>query len=222
MSHGTTYISPQYNPHSLERDWGFLVWPGYLDGFELDTHGLAALRVRMFDKIIQSIMSDTRSCVISHSHPAIVNADGLSQNTAQLCRDVGLDILTLALLADVPIHRPLTLNHNSLVGHWRWLREVWRHGRDRPAIVCDEAARQSSELIDALTSGKNNLAIAHLRDSFKKVQSTPEDSGAYLSFLYGLTLFCPFIATELLWRQGRINHAPLRRSGRQENEGTNQ
>lgn len=127
MSHGTTYISPQYNPHSLERDWGFLVWPRYLDGFELDTHGLAALRVRMFDKIIQSIMSDTRSRVISHSHPAIVSADGLSQNTAQLCRDVGLDILTLALLADVPIHRPLTLNHNSLVGHWRWLREVWRH-----------------------------------------------------------------------------------------------
>lgn len=222
MSHGTIYISPQYNPHSLERDWGFLVWPDYLDGFALDTKSLASLRVWLFDKIMQSTVPDHRSRKVSQSHPATVSTDGLSHNPGQLCRDVGLDILTLALLADVPIHRPHTLTQNSLVGHWRWLREVWRHGQDRPAILCDEAARQSTELIDALTSGKNNLAVAHLRDSFKRAQSTPEDSGAYLSFLYGLTLFCPFIATELLWRQGRINHTPLRRSGRQENEGTNQ
>ena len=225
MSHDTTYISPEYNPHSLERDWGFLVWPDYLDGFSPDAKSLASLRVWLFDKIMQSTVPDRRSRKVSQSHPATVSADGLSHNPGQLCRDVGLDILTLSLLADVPIHRPHTLTQNSLVGHWRWLREVWRHGRDRPTIsetLSDETDQRATDLIDALTSGKNNLAIAQLRDCFKKVQNTPEDSGAYLSFLYGLTLFCPFIATELLWRQGRIEHAPLRRSGRQENEGTNQ
>jgi len=125
-------------------------------------------------------------------------------------REVGLDVLTLSLLADVPIHRPLHLTQNSLVGHWRWLRQVWRlmaplsdaaklHAHMSPAEV-------HHDILDALTQGRNNIAIALLRQSFQEI----EDAGAakwadsHQSFLANLTLFCPFIGTELLWRQGLI------------------
>ena len=72
---------------------------------------------------------------------------------------------------------------------------------------------------DALQNGKNNLAVAQLRKMFKEVQHAPENDGLYISFLNSLSLFCPFIGTELLWRQERIDHDPLGRSGTKDKEG---
>ncbi|EKF10122.1 hypothetical protein TH2_02110 [Thalassospira profundimaris WP0211] len=72
---------------------------------------------------------------------------------------------------------------------------------------------------EALRNGKNNLAIAELRNLFKKVQHEPDNAGLYISFLNSLSLFCPFIATELLWRQGRIEQDPISRSRTKDKEG---
>ncbi|OAZ15043.1 hypothetical protein TH15_04430 [Thalassospira profundimaris] len=126
--------------------------------------------------------------------------------------------MSLALLADVPAHRPLHLTQNSLIGHWRWLRDVWRVGSSRPNCSVTMPAQQNA-VTEALRNGKNNLAIAELRNLFKKVQQNPDNAGLYISFLNSLSLFCPFIATELLWRQGRIEHDPIDRSRKKYKEG---
>ena len=85
----------------------------------------------------------------------------------------------------------------------RWLRDVWRETQSRPKY--DATACQTRNAVsDALQNGKNNLAVAELRKMFKEVQHAPENDGLYISFLNSLSLFCPFIGTELLWRQGLI------------------
>jgi len=106
----------------------------------------------------------------------------------------------------------------ALLNHWRWLRDVWRETQSHPKYDAT-ACQTRNSVSDALQNGKNNLAVAELRKMFKQVQHAPESDGLYISFLNSLSLFCPFIGTELLWRQGRIDHDPHGRSGTKDKEG---
>jgi hypothetical protein len=211
MSQDTLYISPEYNPHSLQRDWGFVVSAAQRDVFDVMSENLTTIRSALYLSVVKRTTPDGTVSPKLQNNPAKVTTDGFSENGEALYHEVGLDILALALLADVPIHRPLHLTQNSLIGHWRWLRDVWRLASSLPRIP--EATHTPNAMTEALQSGKNNLAIARLRDLFKKVQQDPKDPGLYNSFLTSLSLFCPFIATELLWRQGRIAGDPPGRSG---------
>ncbi|MBO6806558.1 hypothetical protein [Thalassospira sp.] len=218
MSKGTPYISPEYNPHALQRDWGFLVSVERHELFEAMHKSLGTFRTVLCRSVVQHAAEGSEGSGAMPGHPANVTSEGIAQEGKQLYREVGLDIMTLALLADVPAHRPLHLTQNSLIGHWRWLRDVWRETQSRPKY--DAAACQTRNAVsDALQNGKNNLAVAELRKMFKEVQHAPENDGLYISFLNSLSLFCPFIGTELLWRQGRIDHDPLGRSGTKDKEG---
>jgi len=210
MSQDTLYISPEYNPHSLQRDWGFVVSTERSDVFEVMSESLTTVRAALYWSVVAHLIPENTVSPTLRSHPAKVTTDGTSESGEQLYHEIGLDILTLALLADVPVHRPLHLTQNSLIGHWRWLRDVWRFAAFLPCSP--EVTHAPNAVTTALQSGKNNLAIAHLRDLFKKVQQKPEDPGLYISFLATLSLFCPFIGTELLWRQGRIKDDPPGRS----------
>ena len=214
MSKGTPYISPEYNPHALQRDWGFLVSAERHELFEAMHKGLSAFRAVLCRSIIQHAAEGSKVSDAMPGHSVKVTSEGIAQEGKQLYREVGLDVMTLALLADVPAHRPLHLTQNSLIGHWRWLRDVWRETQSRPKY--DATAFQTQDAVsDALQNGKNNLAVAELRKMFKEVQHAPENDG----LLNSLSLFCPFIGTELLWRQGRIDHDPLGRSGTKDKEG---
>jgi hypothetical protein len=208
MSQDTLYISPEYNPHSLQRDWGFVVSAARRD---VMSENLTTVRAALYLSVVERITPDGTVLPMLRHDPAKVTTDGLTDCGIQLCREVGFDILALALLADVPAHRPLHLTQNSLIGHWRWLRDVWRFASSLPRFT--NVTNTPNAVTEALQSGKNNLAIAHLRDLFKKVQRESKDPGLYISFLTSLSLFCPFIATELLWRQGRIKSDPPGRSG---------
>ncbi|MBP3125463.1 hypothetical protein [Thalassospira sp. ER-Se-21-Dark] len=217
MSQGTLYISPEYNPHSLQRDWGFVVSVDRRDVFEVIPESLATIRTALYFSIVEASPLDCSPPSSQHDRPAKVTTDESLGNGAQLYHEVGFDIMSLALLADVPAHRPLHLTQNSLIGHWRWLRDVWRVGSSRPQCTATMDTRNA--VTEALRSGKNNLAIAELRNLFKKVQQEPDNAGLYISFLNSLSLFCPFIATELLWRQGQIEQDPISRSRTKDKEG---
>ena len=194
----TLYISPKYNPHSLERDWGLFLREQRGRVFESMLSGLADLRAALCNV---GRTGDQMSAL----KPAKVTTDALAENAEQLCSEVGLDVVSLALLADVPLHRPLHLTHNSLIGNWRWLRSVWRFAFELPHFRLEHSDPEPDPAISAfLTDGKNNLAIAVLREKFKQLGQEDFDQERYLSFASSLTLFCPFIGTELLWRQGQI------------------
>lgn len=198
LADDTLYISPEYNPHSLERDWGFFVLEQRSRVFESMSSGLADLRIALCDT--------SRSGNQIHAlRPAKVTTDALAENAEQLCSEVGLDVVSLALLADVPLPRPLHLTHNSLIGHWRWLRSVWRFSAELPQYGLQHSDPKPDPTISAfLTDGKNNLAVAALREKFKHLEQEGFAPENHLSFVSSLTLFCPFIGTELLWRQGLI------------------
>ncbi|WP_430473744.1 hypothetical protein ACQ0MK_17830 [Thalassospira lucentensis] len=141
---------------------------------------------------------------------AKVSTDAVSNSALEIYREVGLDVLILSLLADVPIHRPLNLAHSSLVGHWRWLRQVWRLMAPLSANAKPQAhvtaEKVHSSIADVVAQGRNNIAIALLRQSFQEIEDADaaELADSHQSFLANLTLFCPFIGTELLWRKGLI------------------
>lgn len=217
MSQGTLYISPEYNPHSLQRDWGFVVSVERSDVFEVIPESLATIRAALYCSVVAASPLDFSPPPSQPCCPAKVTTDVTVGNGEQLCREVGFDIMSLALLADVPAHRPLHLTQNSLIGHWRWLRDVWRVGLSCPQ--CKATMDTRNAVTEALRKGKNNLAIAELRNLFKKVLHHPDNPGLYISFLNSLSLFCPFIATELLWRQGRIEQDPVSRSRTKDKEG---
>ncbi|BDW98044.1 hypothetical protein MACH10_37290 [Thalassospira tepidiphila] len=217
MSQDTLYISPEYNPHSLQRDWGFVVSAERRDVFEVMPESLTMVRAALYCSVIAASPPDLSPPPSQPYRPSKVTTDETVGNGAQLYQEVGFDIMSLALLADVPAHRPLHLTQNSLIGHWRWLRDVWRVGSSRPQGTATMDTRNA--VTEALRNGKNNLAIAELRNLFKKVQQSPDNAGLYISFLNSLSLFCPFIATELLWRQGLIEHDPVRQSQAIDKEG---
>lgn len=199
LANDTLYISPEYNPHSLERDWGFFVRGQRELIFKSLTSGLTDVRAALYN--VHTSATPQRVPT-----PAKVTTDVLTESAEQLCDEVGLDLLSLSLLADTPLHRPLHLTHNSLIGHWRWLRTVWRFSVGIPDFATVPSdAQPDPALISLLTEGKNNLAIAALREKFKQLEQEAFAPEHYLSFLGSLTLFCPFIGTELLWRQGLID-----------------
>lgn len=194
----TLYKSPEYNPHSLERDWGFFVREQRGLVCESIPSGLADLRAALCNV-------DGTGNNVPAQKSAKVTTDALAENAEQLCSEVGLDVVSLALLADIPLHRPLHLTHNSLIGHWRWLRSVWRFSAELPHVAAETSGPKLDLTIRAfLADGKNNLAVAALRAKFKHLEQEGLDPENYLSFVSSLTLFCPFIGTELLWRQGLI------------------
>ncbi|MBO6770373.1 MULTISPECIES: hypothetical protein [unclassified Thalassospira] len=215
MAQDTLYISPEFNPHSLERDWGFVMRSQYPAMYAALSKNLSALRRAMFDHVIAQA-TVTQNQGDQAKPPALQNdakvtTESVSPDTQQLYREIGLDTLSLALLADVPIDRPLQISHNSLVGHWRWLRQVWRTCANFSERMPHDGIKESPtpEIITAIDEGRNNLAIALLRQSFRDLESEDNSSSArsnrtHHSFLANLTLFCPFIGTELLWRQGLI------------------
>ncbi|MBX2832319.1 MAG: hypothetical protein KTR23_14440 [Rhodospirillales bacterium] len=179
--------------------------------------GLGALRQTLFKTISRHCVSDIRSDALTDtdqiettSVPVKVSTDTVPNSASEMYREVGLDVLTLSLLADVPIHRPRHLTQNSLVGHWRWLRQVWRlmaplsDASTPPAHV--SPAKVHHNIAEAIAQGRNNIAIALLRQSFQEIEDADaaELADSHQSFLANLTLFCPFIGTELLWRQGLI------------------
>lgn len=217
MSQGTLYISPEYNPHSLQRDWGFVVSVERRDVFEVIPESLTTVRASLYWSVVAASPLDLSPPPSQPCRPAKVTTDETLGNGEQLYHEVGFDIMSLALLADVPAHRPLHLTQNSLIGHWRWLRDVWRFASSRPRFT--GAIESRNAVTEVLQTGKNNLAIAELRNLFKKVQQEPDNAGLYISFLNSLSLFCPFIATELLWRQGRIEQDPVSRSRTKDKEG---
>lgn len=207
------YISPEYNPHSLHCDWGFFMRTQMPHIHQALTHGgnLGTLRQALFDtakaRTTPSRAQDKPIAIPPGPKPANVSTEAVSDDAAQLYRDVGLDTLALALLADVPINRPLHLTHNNLVGHWRWLRQVWRSCASVPRITTAPIpAKPQHDIVTALWQGRNNTAIALLRQSFQQLISNRQvqSGNSYQTFLASLTVFCPFIATELLWRHGLI------------------
>ncbi|WP_417803528.1 hypothetical protein [Thalassospira lucentensis] len=217
------YISSEYNPHSLKRDWGFFVETARPDVFsEISGASLATLRqilVRSLREIASAghILSANKEddSKPEPSSPAKVTTDIPEATANALYNEVGLDVLTLALLADVPVHRPLHISHNSLIGHWRWLRLVWRtlaQTEARPAAISPIEEFQPAQILrDALLENRNNVAIAQLRQMFHDLhegscKGEPEqiDSDKLYSFLANLTLFCPFIGSELSYQYGLV------------------
>ena len=178
---------------------------------------LTTIRAALYCSVVEALSLDFTPPSSQRNRPGKVTTDETVGNGAQLYHEVGFDIMSLALLADVPAHRPLHLTQNSLIGHWRWLRDVWRVGSSRPQCTATMDTRNA--VTEALRNGKNNLAIAELRNLFKKVLHHPDNPELYISFLSSLSLFCPFIATELLWRQGRIEQDPISRSRTNDKEG---
>lgn len=205
MASRNLYISPEFNPHSLERDWGFFVRKQRPRIYEAMADGYESLR----SALIADAMSFSGSTALSISGK--VGIESLPATPSILYQEVGLDVLALALLADVPMHRPLRLTPDSLLGHWRWLRAVWRKCGAFSAQLSDNAtAKQSGNtdpaIVAALRKGQNNRAVALLRQGFWQIDAKTNGSptGEAQSFLANLALFCPFIATELRYRHGLI------------------
>lgn len=217
------YISSEYSPHSLKRDWGFFVETSRPDIFtEISTTSLATLRQTLVCSLreiasVNHIISANKEgdSKPEPSSPAKVTTDIPEATANALYNEVGLDVLTLALLADVPLHRPLHISHNSLVGHWRWLRLVWRtlaKTETKPVAIPPIEEFQPAQILrDALLENRNNVAIAQLRQMFHDLHEGPYvgepeqiDRDKLYSFLANLTLFCPFIGCELSCQYGLI------------------
>ncbi|WP_139834656.1 hypothetical protein [Thalassospira sp. MCCC 1A03138] len=146
-----------------------------------------------------------------------VSTDIIDNNLTKLHSQIGSDILCLSLLADVPLDRPLHITQNSLIGHWRWLRQVWTKLAigEQAFTFMPEAQTHSlrntpkSKIVDELEKGRFNTAIANLRSDFKSLSNNSDSAKNLelrLSFIKNLTLFCPLIGSELLYRLG---HAPF-------------
>ena len=217
------YISPEYNPHSLKRDWGFFIESKRPDIFgALSGSSLATLRQTLVLSL-REIASAGHIIAANKegdskpepSSPSKVTTDIPKATANTLYNEIGLDVLTLALLADVPVHRPLHISHNSLIGHWRWLRLLWRtlaKTETKPeAIHLIEEFQPAQMLRDALLENRNNVAIAQLRQMFHDLHEGPcvgepeqIDRDKLHSFLANLTLFCPFIGSELSYQYGLV------------------
>ena len=209
------YVSQYYNPHSLAREWGFIL-AGLRPALTLQNGNLRAGRIaiaREIQTLLPATNNGPKPDAILPPHAGSVSTDIIDNNLALLRQQVGSDILCLTLLADVPLDRPLHISQNSLIGHWRWLRQVWSQlasDKSSPAILTPElSAFANSAVADKIAAGRFNIAIATLRQQFNTLRDSKDTlqiPGARLSFIQNLTLFCPFIGTELLYRLG---HAPL-------------
>ena len=201
------YVSQNYNPHSLTREWGFVL-ADIRPAFTFQNGDLRTARLDIAKDIQARLPKHVTSLPL---HAGIVSTDTIDNDPASLHRQVGSDILCLTLLADVPLDRPLHITQSSLIGHWRWLRQVWAHLSTQK--VSEASGLESPEfqvspkndVIDEIAKGRFNTAIAALRSEFKSLpisQNASCDLDFRLSFIRNLTLFCPLIGTELLYRLG--------------------
>lgn len=212
------YVSGQYNPHSLTREWGFVL---ALHRPALSQYGddLRAGRLAIACEILGLLPAweEQKDFPRQPKNAGPVSTDIIENNLAKLHSQIGSDILCLTLLADVPLDRPLHITQSSLIGHWRWLRQVWTKLAigEQPFTFMPEAQTHSlrdtpkSKIVDELEKGRFNTAIANLRSDFKSLSNNSDsakDLELRLSFITNLTLFCPLIGSELLYRLG---HAPF-------------
>ena len=220
MADTSLYLSPEYNPHSLMRDWGFFVEHQRPDIYASMSGPLSPLRQILAESITTMAGGELGATQLGPTPTTSgkVTTDFVVPDARTMCQEIGLDVLTLALLADVPLHRPLQITQNALIGHWRWLRLVWRTLADaKPATRCVDIMPATPEstfatLYPALVAGRSNVAIANLRTMFQNLtahsetqsvqNSLSESQDALHSFLANLTLFCPFIGYDLLCRHG--------------------
>lgn len=207
MTDTPLYVSQNYNPHSLAREWGFVL-ADLRPVFILKNGDLRNARLDIAKDIQARLPKPVKSL---RCRAGMVSTDSIDNDPASLQRQVGSDILCLTLLADVPLDRPLHITQNSLIGHWRWLRHVWAHLSSQK--VSDASEAESPELqespkndvIDEIAKECFNTAIAALRSEFKGLRTSQNascDLDSRLSFIRNLTLFCPLIGTELLYRLG--------------------
>jgi hypothetical protein len=212
------YVSDQYNPHSLIREWGFVL---AVHRPTLSQYGddLRAGRLAIAYEILDLLPTREKQYEFSRQpkNAGPVSTDIIENNLAKLHSQIGSDILCLTLLADVPLDRPLHITQSSLIGHWRWLRQVWTKLAigEQAFTFMPEAQTHSlrdtpkSKIVDELAKGHFNTAIANLRSDFKSLSNNSDaakDLELRLSFITNLTLFCPLIGSELLYRLG---HAPF-------------
>ncbi|KZB52388.1 hypothetical protein [Thalassospira xiamenensis] len=207
MTDTPLYVSQNYNPHSLTREWGFVL-ADICPAFTFQSGDLSTARLDIAKNIQASLPKPAANLP---NHAGIVSTDTIDNDPASLHQQVGSDIICLTLLADVPFDHPLHITQSSLIGHWRWLRQVWTHLSTQKV---SEASRLESpelqrspknDVIDEITRGRFNTAIAALRSEFKSLrfpQDASWDLDSRLSFIRNLTLFCPLIGTELLYRLG--------------------
>ncbi len=207
MTDTLLYVSQNYNPHSLTREWGFVLTE-IRPAFTFQNGDLRTAR-RDIAQDIQTRLPEPVTNLPQHA--GIVSADIVDNDSASLHQQVGSDILCLTLLADVPLDRPLHVSQSSLVAHWRWLRHVWAHLSSQKVsetLKLESPKLQkntNNEVIDEIAKGRFNTAIAALRSEFKSLRISPDascDIDSRLSFIRNLTLFCPLIGTELLYRLG--------------------
>lgn len=212
------YVSDQYNPHSLTREWGFVL-ASHRPAFSQCGADLRAGRIAIAREILGLLPNLEERNEFSRlpKNAGPVLTDIVDNDLTSLYSQIGSDILCLALLADVPLDRPLHITQSSLIGHWRWLRQVWsRLAIDEQAFTfMPEAQTHSlqdtpkSKIVDELAKGRFNTAISNLRSDFKSLSNNSDSAKNLelrLSFIKNLTLFCPLIGSELLYRLG---HAPF-------------
>lgn len=212
------YVSDQYNPHSLTREWGFVL-ASHRPAFSKYGDDLRGGRLAIACEILSLLPAceEQKDFPRQPKNAGPVSTDIIDNNLAKLHSQIGSDILCLTLLADVPLDRPLHITQSNLIGHWRWLRQVWTKlaTAEQTFTFMPEAQPQSlqntpkSKMVDQLAKGRFNTAIANLRCDFKSLSNncdSAKDLELRLSFITNLTLFCPLIGSELLCRLG---HAPF-------------
>ena len=233
------YASSTYNPHSLSRRWGLFFSDRILSPLpsgENPNRQTQAFR----SQLAQSIQTDFQHSFVAP--PAIAPTSGKiatskAENPAcqpetapillrdeisnldSLTNEVGIDVLALAVLADVPLHRPRNLELKDLVAQWRWLRLVWSHlcqpenapmSNNTKDNVLDVITTVQSESVVAVTRQidqyRYNIALAELRKLFQFLRKSPANrqNPLQLCFIELLRLFCPYIGHELLYRYGAI------------------
>lgn len=205
-------MSQNYNPHSLDREWGFIL-AGLRPALTLQNTDLRTAR-RAIAQEIQLLLPESAACL--PKQVGKVSTDTIGNDLASLRQQVGSDILCLTLLADVPLDRPLHISQSNLIGHWRWLRQVWAYLDDSKISDASEAesikvhVNPRNDVIDEIAKGRFNTAIAALRCEFKALRTSQNRSYSHdlrLSFIADLTLFCPLIGSALLYRSGYKPHA---------------
>jgi hypothetical protein len=225
----TRYGSPTYNPHSLKRRWGlFLSGRNVAMAACLKKDGKTPGFRTHLDHCIQNNLptilglprgTQTENGSFETIKPdknrvgPIILQDGIS-DLPTLIDEVGLDIVALSVLSDVPLHRPRRLELEDLVSHWRWLRQIWQFSCEvedscatRARVKIDPAIANSAGIVQNIRQSRYNIAIAEMRTLFQDIRKTPANRHcqAQLQFLRLLCLFCPYIGHELLYRYGLVD-----------------
>lgn len=238
----TRYTSPTYNPHSLSQRWGLFFTDRILN--PLPNGQNPNRQTQIFrSQLVKSIHTDFQHSFlafpaippmpvkISDAKAGDLDPAPAAPETApillpdeisgldDLAKEVGLDVLALAVLADVPVYRPRHLELEDLVAQWRWLRLVWSHfcqpektekANNAKDDIFDVASAVRSNRVLAVTRQidqyRFNIALAELRKMFQYLRKSPANrqNPLQLCFIELLRLFCPYIGHELLYRYGAI------------------